>query len=121
MVRFLFFDQIKNRNQVSLLSPKTLSGAKAVLLDKASINSDESATQKWKLVLLLEASRYIIHRSYQRFGGNYINWDKSLQKVRSFLISNDDSSANGFDKAIKFIRGIKRLPSAHSRSKVLLS
>jgi hypothetical protein len=104
----MLFEQLKKNSEVSLITPKSLSVAKSVLLDKASINEEESAIQKWKYVFLLEASRYVIASAENKFGKNYLTWDKSLQSVRNFLVQNDKYEANTADKALKFIRSIKK-------------
>lgn len=103
-----FFRQLQQENNVTLLTPKSLSAAKSVLLDKASINHQEAALQKWKFVFLIELSRYLILSAQEQFGKNYLSWEEPLKKIRSFLIEHDDSKANQLDKAIKFVRSINK-------------
>ncbi len=102
------FRQLQRENKVTLLTPKSLSAAKSALLDKASINLQEAALQKWKFVFLLEISRYIINSSQEQFGKNYTVWAEPVKRLRAFLVEHDESNANQLDKAVKFVRGINK-------------
>jgi len=104
----MFFEQIKNQYNTSLITPKSISTAKSSLLGKASLNIEEAAIQKWKFVFLMEAARYLVHIAEQKLGENHTKWSLPLQKVRNFLIENDENSANQLDKALKFVRSINK-------------
>ncbi|HRJ54750.1 MAG TPA: hypothetical protein PLV64_00580 [Anaerolineales bacterium] len=105
----MFFDQIKNQYDVSLITPGSMSIAKSILIEKASLNIEEAATQKWKFVFLIEAARYLVHIATKKYGDNYTQWDMALRKVRAFLVKHDDNSANQLDKALKFVRSINKV------------
>jgi len=104
----MLFRQLKTDYKVTLLTPKSISAAKSVLLDNASLTAEEAALQKWKYVFLLEISRYIVESAYEQLGSNYLSWPESVRKVRAFLVENDKAEANHLDKAIKFVRSINK-------------
>jgi hypothetical protein len=104
----MFFEQIQHTNHVSLLTPKSLSVAKASILEKTSLNPDEAALRKWVYLFLLEASRYIIQAATESYGSNFVSWPETLRKVRIFLANNDENEATGLDKALNIIRSINK-------------
>jgi len=75
------FRQLQKENKVSLLTPKNLPAAKSALLDKASMNMQEAALQKWKFVFLLEISRYIVNSAHEQLGKNYLAWAESIKRI----------------------------------------
>jgi hypothetical protein len=50
-----------------------------------------------------------VHIATLQYGENHKQWNLPLQKIRSFLVKHDETSANQLDKALKFVRSINKV------------
>lgn len=108
--RLMLYKHLTDLNQlVTTMTPGSLSAAKSALLEKSSLNQQEAATLKWKFVFLVECCRYIIHFAEKQLGSNYFEWPQNIREVRKFLVLYNEDEGNTLDKAIKFVRNIKKI------------